>query len=231
MQNPQFWKKYFRVYDVLNLLIPYQELLNSLVNDLHIKPGDKVLEAGCGTGNLALKIKQKGAEVVGIDYSKEALDIYKSKDKSVDVKQHDLTEKLPFPDESFDKIASNNVLYAIPQKYHSGIMKEFHRVLKPGGHIAMSNLRKGWSPYNIYKNGVKASAEKDGLLAAILLVTKVLIPTIKIFYYNASLQTAEKNHFFKKGEQKQLLKEAGFKKVNDEKEVYAKQALLVSGIK
>jgi len=56
MLDSKFWKRYFKVYDVLNLLIPYQELLNTICDELDIKPGEKILEAGCGTGNLALKI-------------------------------------------------------------------------------------------------------------------------------------------------------------------------------
>ena len=44
MLDSKFWKRYFKVYDVLNLLIPYQELLNTICDELDIKPGEKILE-------------------------------------------------------------------------------------------------------------------------------------------------------------------------------------------
>jgi hypothetical protein len=44
MLDARFWKKYFDVYDVLNLLIPYQELLETIFDELEIKPGEKILE-------------------------------------------------------------------------------------------------------------------------------------------------------------------------------------------
>ena len=44
MLDSKFWKRYFKVYDVLNLLIPYQELLETICDELDIKPGEKILE-------------------------------------------------------------------------------------------------------------------------------------------------------------------------------------------
>ena len=59
MLDSNFWKRYFKVYDVLNLLIPYQELLNTICDELEIRPEERILEAGCGTGNLALKVEER----------------------------------------------------------------------------------------------------------------------------------------------------------------------------
>ncbi|MFQ6119093.1 MAG: class I SAM-dependent methyltransferase, partial [Methanosarcinales archaeon] len=135
MLDSRFWTSYFKVYDVLNLLIPYQELLETICDELEIKKGEKILEAGCGTGNLALKIKERGAEVVGLDNSQEALDIYRKKDPGAKLVLVDLRKKLPFPDDYFDKIASNNTLYIIPRERQLGTLQEFHRILKPGGKV------------------------------------------------------------------------------------------------
>ena len=55
-----FWDKYFGVYDVLNELLPYRHLIQSLVSALVIKPGDRVLDAGAGTGNVSLPISAAG---------------------------------------------------------------------------------------------------------------------------------------------------------------------------
>lgn len=52
MLNHKFWKKYFKDYDILNIVIPYQELLKTICEELDIKKGEKILEAGSGTGNF-----------------------------------------------------------------------------------------------------------------------------------------------------------------------------------
>ena len=44
MLDSEFQARYFEVYDVLNLLIPCQELLETICDELEIKPGEKILE-------------------------------------------------------------------------------------------------------------------------------------------------------------------------------------------
>ena len=48
MLKSNFWKKYFGVYDVLNLLIPYQELLETICKELDIREGEKAFEVNQG---------------------------------------------------------------------------------------------------------------------------------------------------------------------------------------
>src|SRR4030042_5882426 len=95
-----------------------------------------------------------GAKVLGLDNCKEALDIYRKKDPTAELVLADLTEKLPFPDNHFDKIASNNTLYAIPREKQIITLREFYRILKPGGKILLSNTKKGWKPLKIYIQGI-----------------------------------------------------------------------------
>jgi len=229
MLDSNFWKKYFKVYDVLNLLIPYQKLLESVCNELEIKKGDKILEAGCGTGNLALKIKQRGGDVIGLDYCKEALDIYKGKDKNAKVILADLTEKLPFSDNSFDKIACNNVLYAIPGEKQLALLKEFYRILKRGGKLVISNPRKGAQPFKIYQSHIKDSLKVRGLIATFYSIIKMSIPTLKMFRFNRWILKEKKKFFLSSREQQRALKIAGFSVIKTEL-VYAKQGILTFAI-
>lgn len=234
MLNSSFWERYFRVYDVLNLLIPYQELLKTICDELDIKPGEKILEAGCGTGNLAIKIKERGGNVIGLDNCKEALEIYKKKDPNAKTVLADLREKLPFPDNYFDKIACNNTLYILPKEKHLFTLKEFYRILKPGGKIVIVNPKKGGSPLKIYLQGVKKSFKKIGVLKTIKNVLLMFIPTIEILFYNAKIKKeSEKKsyHFFDLDEQKKYLEKIGFHNFTENKLVYEDQAILTSAIK
>ncbi len=231
MLSADFWRKYFEVYDVLNLLIPYQKLLNTICDELDVKEGDKVLEAGCGTCNLALKLEERGAEVVGLDNSQAALDICRSKNPVLELVLSDLREKLPFPNEHFDKITCNNVLYAIPKKKHKEVLKEFIRVLKPNGKVVIANPKKGWSPFKIYLEGLKLNFKEQGFLKSLVKVTLLIKPAIKILYYNHFITQENEYYFFEKGEQKVLLQEVGFSDVSNDFSVYADQSILNSGRK
>jgi ubiquinone/menaquinone biosynthesis C-methylase UbiE len=234
MLDSKFWAKYFKVYDVLNLLIPYQELLETICDELEIKPGEKILEAGCGTGNLAIKIKERGGDVIGLDNCKEALEIYKKKDPDAKVVLADLRKKLPFPDNYFDKIACNNTLYIIPKEKQIDTLKEFYRVLKAGGKIVLTNPIKGAKPIKIYFNGIKKDLQRNGWIKTVKDITLMAIPTIKILYYNRLILKEgerESYKFFDLNEQRELLEKTGFVSSSQTKLVYEGQAILDSGIK
>lgn len=231
MLDEKFWEKYFRVYDAVNLFIPYQKLLDKICDELDIKMGEKILEAGCGTCNLVLKIKQGGGEVVGIDNCRAALKICAQKDQTIKLVLAGLKEKLPFDDNYFDKIACNNTLYAICQEKQLATLKELCRVLKVGGRIVLSNPKKEWKPLKIYIAGIRGNFKKEGILATVYKIIRMIIPTVKIFYYNFLIQKESNYHFLEPEEQKELLKKAGFSKVSETLSVYANQGILNSAVK
>jgi len=234
MLNSKFWENYFKVYDSLNLLIPYQELLETICEELEIKKGEKILEAGCGTGNLALKIKERGAEVVGLDNCQEALDIYRKKDPTAKLVLADLRERLPFPDNYFDKIASNNTLYIIPKERQLDTLKELYRILKPRGKIVIANPKEDANVLSIYLLGIKQSIKKRGWKKTLKSVIKFLPQTLKMFYYNYLIKKRERSEVYNLltgVKQKELLQKAGFVKISETKFIYANQGILNIGFK
>lgn len=234
MLDSNFWKNYFEVYDVLNLLIPYRELLEAICQELKIKPGEKVLEAGCGTGNLALKIKERGAEVIGLDSCKEALDVYLKKDPAAKIVLADLTERLPFTDNYFDKIASSNTIYAIAPEKRSGLLAELFRVLGAGGKLVLVNPHKENKNFKIFLRGARKNFQKAGIAPTLKILFLLLPRIIKIFYFNSKINAEAKKgsyNFFGFEDQKNLLISSGFINVSEDKLVYAGQAILNTGEK
>lgn len=225
----KFWEKYFKVYDVLNYVIPYQELLDTIVEKLEIKEGDLVLDAGCGTGNLVIKMKEKGARVIGLDNCIEALDRYRKKCPDAEIVVSNLTDKLPFSDNIFDKIAANNVIYTLDKQIRLKLFRELYRVLKPTGILVVSDAHIGFKPVKIYFDTIKIQKERTGFFKTIKLILKVAIPTVKMLIYNKQLVSeSEKGSldFIEPQEHIELMRACGFKEISDNLNVYSDQATL-----
>ncbi len=99
----------------------------------------KILDAGCGTGLLGKKLQLYG-DVVGVDISKDAL--YFSKKRGVKVKKGSINH-LPFKDKTFDILVSVDVLYH-KKVNDKKALKEFFRVLKPGGYLLLRVPAHSW---------------------------------------------------------------------------------------
>src|SRR4051812_44880044 len=106
-----------------------------------LKPGEAVLDVGCGTGSLAIvAAKQVGTtgRVVGIDPSPEMIDRAKAKArrKKVGV-DFDVAwaQALPFHDASFDVVVSTVMLHHIPRAGREDALRKVRRVLKPTGRL------------------------------------------------------------------------------------------------
>jgi len=100
-----------------------------MVSLLDPKPGENILDLGCGTGELTEAIAAKGAEVIGLDHSKQMIDVARESYPNVSfVQESGLTYTSP---ESFDAIFSNAVIHWIsPPEL---VVKRIGENLKKGG--------------------------------------------------------------------------------------------------
>lgn len=106
---------------------------------LNVKPGERVLDLGCGTGYLASQIKAQGADVIGIDPSVEMIEKAKATYPEVEFVVADGT-KYQF-DEPFDAVFSNATLHWI--KDADALTKNVYASLKPGGRFVAEMGGKG----------------------------------------------------------------------------------------
>ncbi len=106
-----------------------------------LRPGESVLDIGCGTGTLAIAAKRRvgsAGRVHGVDASLEMLARASKKANKVGVEvvfQSGIVEALPFPDGQFDAVLSTVMLHHLGRKARRQCAKEVRRVLKPGGRV------------------------------------------------------------------------------------------------
>lgn len=114
-----------------------------------IKPGDKVLELGCGPGNLSRAIKKQVGpigEVTGLDGAPEMIELARRKAAQREVEvdfQVGLIEALPFAEQSFDVVLSRLVIHHLPGDLKRKGFAEMKRVLKPGGICLVADFEPG----------------------------------------------------------------------------------------
>ncbi|MBS1369532.1 MAG: methyltransferase domain-containing protein [Lentisphaeria bacterium] len=94
-------------------------------------PGQKILDLGCGTGDLTAVLAAKGADVLGIDNSAEMIVKARYGHPELMFAEIDALE-LPY-DEEFDTVFSNSVFHWIPDV--DRLLSEIRRALKPGGKL------------------------------------------------------------------------------------------------
>ena len=126
------------------------------VDRLDLKPGMKVLDVACGTGNLAIPAAKKGADVTGIDIAPNLVDgaIARAKEEGVEAKfEVGDAEALPYEDNSFDIVMTMFGAMFAPRPDVTAA--ELIRVTKPGGLIAMAN----WTPEGFAGQMFKTNAK------------------------------------------------------------------------
>ena len=142
LSTEKFWTMYARVYDTLLELRPYQKLLAEVADGLGSKPL-RVLDAGCGSGNLSRLLLDRGHDVTSIDSAPGMLALAQRKCPDAKLQMADLDRPLPFPDGHFEAVVCSNVLYSLPRPQVT--LSELRRVVRRDGPIVLATPRRGAS--------------------------------------------------------------------------------------
>jgi len=111
-----------------------------LLSGIDLK-GKKVLEAMCGSGQTTAALLNKGAQVTGLDISKQAVNSYQKKWPGIKTVQSSIFQT-PFEDNSFDAVTVVGGLHHLHPDMKKGI-DEIHRILKVGGWFCFMEPHKG----------------------------------------------------------------------------------------
>ena len=133
--GPEFWNQFYRQRLEAGADLDWEGLwTRPFLVPLREAGVRTVLELGCGTGNDAARLAGEGYAVTAIDLSGEAIGQARARFGSrARFGVADMTQRLPFPDESFDAVMSNVAMHMFPDDVTRALFAEVGRLVRAGG--------------------------------------------------------------------------------------------------
>ena len=127
------------VYDVMNRLMTMglDQRWRRIAAEAVVRPGDRVLDACCGTGDLALAARKAGGKITGLDFSPRMLERARRKAPSIEWVESDLLA-LPFDDASFEVATVGFGVRNVADLERA--LAELRRVLVAGGRVGILEI-------------------------------------------------------------------------------------------
>jgi ubiquinone/menaquinone biosynthesis C-methylase UbiE len=137
-----------RAYEVFAVLFfggRRRSAFSRLVELSDARPGDRVLDVGCGTGYLTRLVAaavMPGGSAVGIDPSPTVIDYARRRTGALPCSyENGVAEALDAPDASFDVVVTSLAIHHIPAEARPAALREMFRVLRPGGRLVLADFR------------------------------------------------------------------------------------------
>lgn len=182
--------------------------LDFIVNSIKSmnNPDAKILDIGCGNGNISLALGSLGYNVIGVDIDQASIDTANSRNKYPNVKFELLDANSFVMSDEFDGVVCSEVLEHLHKPYE--LLESIYRILKPGGVFA-ATVPNGYGPREMLITRPMQWLGRHNLDKGIIAFKKLL------GYSAKTLQSSNEDlthvQFFSVGGFNRLLKGVGFK--------------------
>lgn len=172
-------------------------------------PDAKVLDIGCGNGNVSLALGSLGYQVTGVDIDKTSVDTATSRNQFPNVKFEVLDANSFAMTDAFDAVICSEVLEHLHKPYE--LSESIYRILKPGG-VFVATVPNGYGPRELLITRPMQYLQKHNLAGPVIMFKKML------GYSAKTLQSSNEDlthvQFFSVGGFTRLLSGVGFKRVD-----------------
>ena len=133
------------LYDPFTRVIGIESAHRRLADEAELESADRVLEIGCGTGNLALLVKRMRPQlaVAGLDPDPKALARAARKARTAGLAlklDRGFADELTYPDGSFDRVLSSLMFHHLEADLRRPSLRQVLRVLRPGGSLHLMDF-------------------------------------------------------------------------------------------
>jgi ubiquinone/menaquinone biosynthesis C-methylase UbiE len=147
-------------YDLLTRLFGFHRVHDKLIGQAELAGAQRVLEIGCGTGNLAIRAKKSHPSIDVIGSDPDPLALRRAQRKALRLSgirfERGYAQRLPYGDGEFDRVLSSMMLHHLDSDAKTAAVAEIFRVLRPGGRLHLVDMGGGMTAH-------------DGLLARLVL--------------------------------------------------------------
>lgn len=177
------FKSLTRLYDLLiGLTFPEKKIKQALIDQLQLKKNETILDFGCGTGTLAIMIKEQYplVNITGVDVDEQILAMAEKKMRNaqlnISLSKFDGEDLNFLGNQKFDKILSSLVFHHIPTHVKMKIFYQLFNLLKPGGELHIADFGKAKTLYTKVATALfrrldgmeNTQVNADGLLSAFI---------------------------------------------------------------
>ncbi|HNX82709.1 MAG TPA: class I SAM-dependent methyltransferase [Candidatus Omnitrophota bacterium] len=132
------------------------DVSKAILGQIQLKPDMELLDFGCGTGLVSFPLSSQVHSITGVDTSKGMLEVFEGKIKSKQVENiktlHLDLEKGDTVSGRYHAIISSMTLHHVKDTVN--LIRQFHRVLLPGGYIAIADLDEEGGRFHSNNDGV-----------------------------------------------------------------------------
>lgn len=132
------------LYDLVHHVFGLRPIHQEMITLAGLRDGHRVLDVGCGTGNLlrSTGTRYPNVDLVGLDPDPKALARAGRKARRAGLAVRldcGFAQELPYPDDSFDRVFSSLMLHHLDSASKDALLAEVHRVLRPDGLLVLAD--------------------------------------------------------------------------------------------